>query len=451
MKRPVMNEKNYTFLLLMAGLVVVLLLYIPWRLIAPATPFPPTGGILIFLAMAAMANMWVLDIPRYGRILMVVPIYYASVLALGPLATAGIIVTSGFLKMTYALWKNRREVPSILRETMWFIISFSIGSTIYASAFTDHLFITKIVPLEKVLGLLLCALVVFMFLHMAGIFERIFTSGLTLRYLLRINVRSIKVHMAMLVPLGLLIETIYRIEPAGLVLLVPVYFMYISLRDYADILKEARATIEDLAIAFESRDPFTRSHSLNVAQIAGEIAREMYLEEEEIDKVISAGKLHDLGKIGIADEILEKGKLEILSFEEYEELRKHPELGHRVTEQLSWYKDEAKYIHFHHEWFDGSGYPRGLRGEEIPLGSRILAAAEAFDAMASPRSYRDSIPLETIVGELKKKRGTQFDPMVIDAFLSLIEKKPNAPGRQHQEVPGGKEPPKGNTFMQRTE
>jgi HD-GYP domain-containing protein (c-di-GMP phosphodiesterase class II) len=341
-------------------------------------------------------------------------------------------MAAGFLKMAIALARKRKEVPSILRETMWFIISFAIGGTLYMLVMDGLRGYIGIETIAEILGLLLCSQAVFLFLHMAGVFERIFSSGLRLRYLLRINVRSIKVHMAMLVPLGLLIEVIYRIKPAGLVLLVPVYFMYISLRDYADILKEARATIEDLAIAFESRDPFTKSHSLNVAQIAGEIAREMYLEEDEIDKVISAGKLHDLGKIGIADEILEKGKFERLSFEEYEELRKHPELGHRVTQQLSWYKDEAEFIFYHHEWFDGSGYPKGLRGEEIPIGARILAVAEAFDAMASPRSYRDSIPLDTIMEELRGKRSSQFDPMIIDAFLSLIEKNSKVIRQQHE-------------------
>jgi len=421
-KHSIMDEKNYTFLLLIAGLMSVLLLYIPEHMVPVAAPFPSWKGLFVFFLMAAMANMWALEIPRYGRILMVVSVYYASIIVFSPLLTAGIIMAAGFLKMAIAMVRNRKEVPSILRETMWFIISFAIGGTLYLWIMDGLRSYTGMKGFAEVAGLILCSLAVFLFLHMSGVFERIFSSGLTLRYLLRINVRSIKVHMAMLVPLGLLIEVIYRIKPAGLVLLVPVYFMYISLRDYADILKEARATIEDLAIAFESRDPFTKSHSLNVAQIAGEIAREMYLEEDEIDKVISAGKLHDLGKIGIADEILEKGKYERLSFEEYEELRKHPELGHRVTQQLSWYKDEAEYIFSHHEWFDGTGYPKGLRGEEIPIGARILAVAEAFDAMASPRSYRDSIPLETIIEELKGKRGTQFDPMVIDAFLSLIDR-----------------------------
>lgn len=322
---------------------------------------------------------------------------------------------------------NEKTFNSKVIDTINLVFSFVIVGTIFMLTVRNHDLFPEIktVMYLHILALLLCALIVFFFMHIFNVAEKIITERIRIstRFLMKINPHHIKVHLAMLVPLGFLIATVYKIDPRILILLIPIAVMYKSLRDYSQIHREALSTIEDLAIAFESRDPYTRSHSQNVAHIAGEIAREMYLEDDEIEKIVSAGKLHDLGKIGISDEILGKGKYEKLSFQEYEEIRKHPETGRQITGSLSWYEVEAKYILHHHEWYNGSGYPDGLIGEEIPLGSRILAVAEAFDYMVSQGTYRDPIPLELIIDELKKKSGSQFDPEVVNSLLNIIEKK----------------------------
>jgi len=377
--------------------------------------------VLIFFGLAITTGLWEVRILRYGEIMMGIPVFYSTTLLFGPFITAILIVTSGLLKAFYCSRIRKEPFFATVRETIYLLLAFTAGGILYRTHVGDPQFFSGFATLHKLAWLILSSLIVFLILHMLTGAERIFTMRLNIRYIWRVNLRSLKVHMAMLVPLGLLAVTIFQIEPVGLVLLVPVYSMYRYIRNYAEILGEARSTIEDLALAFESRDPFSKSHSINVAQTAGEIAREMCLEDDEIEKIVSAGKLHDLGKIGIADEILEKGKFETLSFEEYEEIRKHPEMGHRVTQQLSWYQYEAKCIYHHHEWYDGSGYPKGLRGEEIPLGARILAVAETFDSMASPRSYRDPVPLEIIIDEMRRKSGTQFDPMVVEAFIRIVE------------------------------
>ncbi len=376
--------------------------------------------VLIFFGLAITTSLWELDMLRYGAIMMNIPVYYSTTLLFGPSITGVIIVIAGALKALYCIRIRSERFIVTLRETIYLLLAFTAGGILYRTQVHDPQFFTGPATFQKLIALVFSALIVFLILHILTSAEKIIIMRLNVRYIWRINLRSLKVHMAMLVPLGLLAVTIFQIEPIGLILLVPVYTMYHYIRNYAEILNEARSTIEDLALAFESRDPFSKSHSINVSQTAGEIAREMYLEDDEIMKIISAGKLHDLGKIGIADEILEKGKFESLSFEEYEEIRKHPEMGHHVTQQLSWYQYEALCIYHHHEWFDGSGYPKGLHGEEIPLGARILAVAETFDTMASPRSYRDPVPLEIIIDEMKKKRGTQFDPMVVDAFIKIV-------------------------------
>ncbi|MDQ7823759.1 MAG: HD domain-containing protein [Candidatus Eremiobacteraeota bacterium] len=378
----------------------------------------------IFILLSVITSFWVLDMPRYGRIVMLTPVLYAALLLYGPLWCQLLITISGAAKFLSCRALKRKVPKEEERELFFLFICFGTGGLIYR-ALIDRPF-SKLLDVHTVLVLILTALIILLLNHILTFIERKINTGINLRYLLKINLGNIKVHLAMLVPVGLLVATVYLIDPKALLLLAPVYLMYASIKNYSEISREARAAIEDLALAYESRDPFSRSHSLNVAQIAGEIAREMFLEEEEIEKIISAGKLHDIGKIGIADEILEKGKLEQLSFEEYEEIRKHPETGFKVAYQLKWYEDEAKLIYSHHEWFDGSGYPEGKRGEEILIGSRILAVAEAFDSMASPRSYRDPIPLPVILDELRKKRGTQFDPQVVDAFLAIVKRQGQA-------------------------
>lgn len=423
---PAIKGKLYTFILplsCMALLLIVLCNINRLNHFPGARSSQIITGISTLVVLGVISNFWHLDIPHYGNIPMVAPIYYSAIILFGPPVTCLIIIISGLFKMIYSHFARTRNPLSILRETMYYLISFGIGGIIYALNAKDQFFFSNLGALHNLFVLVLSSLIVFFLNHILSVAEKIFTGRINISNLFFINSRNLKVHLVMLLPLGLLIASVYSIEPKGLILLAPVYIMYLSIKNYADILKEARLTIEDLAIAYESRDPFNKSHSRNVAITAGEIAKEMNLREDEIEKIVSAAKLHDLGKLGIADEILEKGKFEALTFEDYEEIRKHPEMGHRVTHQLSWYKEEAQYIYYHHEWFDGSGYPKGIHGYSIPLGARIIAVAETFDSMISPRAYRDPIPLNVIIDELKKKSGTQFDPAVIDAFMTLIKKK----------------------------
>lgn len=243
------------------------------------------------------------------------------------------------------------------------------------------------------------------------------------RYFLKFNWKLFKVSLVTLMPLAILIAIVTAIDPRALFLLAPIYVMYSSMKSYIEISSEVRAAIEDIALAYEKRDPYSACHSMNVARISEMIARELLLSDEEVEKIVSAAKIHDIGNIGIADSILEKGKYNGLTPEEFAEIRKHPITGHNVTTNLSWYREESDMIYYHHEKFDGSGYPKGLKGEEIPLGARILAVAEAYDAMASPRAYRDALSEDFIIDELKNKSGTQFDPDVISALLEILYRR----------------------------
>jgi putative nucleotidyltransferase with HDIG domain len=175
-----------------------------------------------------------------------------------------------------------------------------------------------------------------------------------------------------------------------------------------------------LAAAIEARDPYTVGHSARVTQYAVAIAESMKLSTEETEEIRLAALLHDVGKIGVSDHILNKpGRL---NEEEYSAMKMHPELSMRIMTPLPHRGDIIPIIYHHHEHYDGSGYVDGQSGEEIPLGARIVSVADAYEAMTSDRPYRAALSREDAVQELRVNAGTQFDPEVVRHFLNLLEK-----------------------------
>jgi diguanylate cyclase (GGDEF)-like protein len=176
-------------------------------------------------------------------------------------------------------------------------------------------------------------------------------------------------------------------------------------------------TVHALAKAVDAKDGYTHSHSQRVARYAAALARGVGLDANGVEQVRTAGVLHDVGKIGISDVLLLKPSP--LTPEEQDTMRRHSELGRDIVGGAGM-DDIARYVHHLHERYDGSGYPEGLVGEEIPLESRILHVADAYEAMTSSRVYRDALCLEDAVAELEKGAGTQFDPSIAKAMVGLV-------------------------------
>ncbi|GBE06261.1 MAG TPA: HD domain-containing protein [Nitrospirae bacterium] len=173
--------------------------------------------------------------------------------------------------------------------------------------------------------------------------------------------------------------------------------------------------------ALDAKSPWTKGHSENVALYAGQIALEMGYNEGQTKNLKLAGLLHDIGKIGTYDYLLDKPSK--LRPEEYEIVKKHPSQGEKILEGIKQLKDVIPLIRHHHERFDGKGYPDGLKGEDIPLCARILHVADSFDSMTEDRPYRSNPGLDYAIAELKKHSGTQFDPGVVKAFLRSLKKQ----------------------------
>ena len=187
-------------------------------------------------------------------------------------------------------------------------------------------------------------------------------------------------------------------------------------RQYQELALESIFAIVNI---IEAKDTITEGHSVRVAGYSMALARAMGYEESKVDEVYQTGLLHDVGKIGIPDLILKKeGKL---TTEEYGEIKEHTSIGGHILaaiETMGYLADGAKY---HHEKYDGTGYPKGLKGEEIPEIGRIIAVADVFDALVSKRHYKEPMDVETAKQELLRGSGTQFDPNIVQVFLKLLD------------------------------
>lgn len=178
-------------------------------------------------------------------------------------------------------------------------------------------------------------------------------------------------------------------------------------------------TVASLVVTLEARDKYTEGHSLRVARYATGIAETLALTPGLCDQVGTASLLHDLGKVGVRDSILDKPGG--LTPEEWAVMRQHPVVGSRILAPLVFLAEEARSVRHHHERFDGAGYPDGLAGEAIPLPARIIAVADSFDAMSTARPYRPALPMAEALAEIDRAAGTQLDPRIVSAFLAWHE------------------------------
>ena len=201
-----------------------------------------------------------------------------------------------------------------------------------------------------------------------------------------------------------------------------------TLRDRATYLEEQvtnarntimscyEGTVQALIHTIDAKDHYTFDHSRRVAGISAAIAEHLNLPEKTVKEIEHAASIHDIGKIGIIENILQKNGR--LTEDEYEEIKKHPEIGARIVKSIPFLEESLSVILHHHERYDGTGYPDGLRGEQTPLAARIVVVADAVDAMMRARPYRAALSRDRVMAELRDCSGTQFDPQIADLILS---------------------------------
>jgi HD-GYP domain-containing protein (c-di-GMP phosphodiesterase class II) len=210
---------------------------------------------------------------------------------------------------------------------------------------------------------------------------------------------------------------------ALLALAAPLAIAQRAIRDGVALRAQTRRALEELADIVDMRDHYTFEHSRRVAELARATAKKLSLDSEMVELVTMAGRVHDVGKIGIKSTVLMKpGKL---TDREWQEMRSHPVVGARLIGSFPQFAHGRGLVLHHHERYDGKGYPNGLSGDRIPLGARILAVADAWDAMTSHRAYRKALDLASVRAEMERCGGTQFDPVILSAFLKVLDERPD--------------------------
>ncbi|WP_418790997.1 HD-GYP domain-containing protein [Phosphitispora sp. TUW77] len=206
-----------------------------------------------------------------------------------------------------------------------------------------------------------------------------------------------------------------------LLFFVPVMLVSHAFRLSLNIRQSYLKTVKTLANAIEAKDPHMKGHSERVAELTLALAKESGFSEKDLQKLLYVALLHDAGKIGVSDEILNKSGT--LSYEEYEAVKQHAVIGAEILQKIKFLSSRAPIVMHHHERYNGTGYPNGLRGENIPLVSRFLALADAYDAMTTDRPFRQAKTPQQAVEEIERLAGAQFDPNLIEKFKTVLLKR----------------------------
>ena len=242
-------------------------------------------------------------------------------------------------------------------------------------------------------------------------------NGLSIReFLFRAETANIWANLLTLAPLSWLMVQMYRLGWWTTLLFgLPLFTTRVAYQRFVEMREMFTQTIGALAEAVDKRDPFTSKHSQRVRLISVDIGRQMRVSAGELEALEWGGLLHDVGKIGVPDSVLIKqGKL---TREERITMNAHPVLGAQIIGPVDRLAPELPVIRHHHEWYNGSGYPDRLMGDEIPKLARILHVADAFEAMTADRPYRKALSVDQALAELRKFAGVQFDPEIVDAFV----------------------------------
>jgi HD-GYP domain-containing protein (c-di-GMP phosphodiesterase class II) len=377
----------------------------------------------VLIALIIGADLFDTDLPLASvRVTVSVAssLCFASAISLGPYYGA---LVAGIGALSVELFQRRPAIKLSVNVTNYILSTFMAGWA-YTS-FAD-LSSTPIASTRNI-AVTVTAAMVFNVVN-SGIIAIVLSQVVSTSpwRMWRSNLRGVAFESLSLPTLGALVPVLYAQNPVGVLLVViPLLGPYLSFRRYGQIHQETRSTIELVADLLDRRDPYTAEHSKRVTDYVMMIINELaLLSFEEREVILAASPVHDLGKIGTTDLVLSKpGKL---TEDEREIIKAHAAEGAAILGILSMYRDAASVVRHHHERWDGTGYPDGLAGDAIPIGSRIIAVADTYDAMTSDRVYRKALSHVVALAEIRRGSGTQFDPVIVDAFLRSMHAQPVA-------------------------
>lgn len=369
---------------------------------------------LLFLTLSIMSDSLPVHTPKGGYVTVSFAIYYAAIILYG----ASFATLIAFLGDLLCSKKQMGKLP-------WYKDWFNKAELILAVGLAGSAYEFFNPGLEfsgtNLFWALSSSFLVFLALNVILVaMAMALAQDISLWQIILVNMKWALPNLIALAPLGILIALIYNaFGLLGVALLViPLLIARHSFQAYIDMRDMYLDTIQSLAAAIDAKDPYTKGHSERVADYSVKIARALKLPEARVEKLKYVALLHDIGKMGIREQILNKPSM--LTVTEFDEMKKHSVTGAEIVGKVRRFQEETEIIRHHHERWDGKGYPDGLKGTAIPLGARIVAVADTFDAMTSDRPYRKALTPEEALKEIEKCAGTQLDPDVVKLFCEIF-------------------------------
>ncbi|MDI3534646.1 MAG: hypothetical protein PWQ82_1011 [Thermosediminibacterales bacterium] len=377
----------------------------------------PLTGIMSFIILTVLAELLPVRVSAESLITVSPSIIFASILIFG-YRIATVIAAFGVLINMLIEYKRYSIKKIFFNTSMYALMTAASGYVLWLMGFrsgnidltADFLPMSLSVLIYLLSNILLFSVVLTL------------SQQITVKQIWIHSIRSLIPNYLALAPLGILLAFTYINMgiPGLLLLFIPLMVARHTFKLYMEMRSIYLEAVQALAAAIEVKDPYTKGHSERVAKYAVAIAREMKYPEDKIETLQYAALLHDIGKIGIDKNILNKP--DKLSKEEFNKIKDHAVLGANIVQRVNFLSPASKFILHHHERADGSGYPLGFRGNEIPKEAAILAVADVFDALTSDRPYRRAMSRDEALKLIKEKSGVEFDPEVVEALLRVIKK-----------------------------
>jgi len=409
-----LSLKLKVYIVVITALAIILFIYL-----APSLPLSPKiwWVFIFFLTISTFAEFIPVDLPVGGVISIGFPIDFVVILVYGP-ALAMLITALGAL--ISEIIERKVSWHKVIFNASQFALTTGIAGLVYQ--YTGGIigfqnFFRFIFPaaLCAIIYCLINLVLVTMFISL--------DQGSRFTAVWRTNFQETLPTYLAEAPLGFLMTVIYA--QAGflgiLLFFLPLLLARRSFELYTKMRKIYLETIRALAAAIDAKDPYTQGHSERVAQMAVALAQELNLSGRDIENIEYTALLHDIGKIGIPDSIL--GKKDSLTSQEFDKIKEHTIMGANIIEPVDFLKNSYWAIYHHHEKYNGGGYPDGLKEKDIPLCARIIGVADAYDAMGSDRPYRKKLNKDKILKELNDQSGKQFDPEVVKALISVLDRE----------------------------
>ncbi len=407
--------KTRIYVAALVTIAVALLIFGPW----PPVPDRAWPGVVLLAALTILAESTAIRLPVTGSVSLALAFDLAALMYAGPYG--GVVVALAGAVSPDEFRAHKEPIRMVFNAAQLSIIvlvgsaaydsfggtSLAVGGSEVAAASilpailaavamqaTNYLLVTGVVALSRHMPLLEV---------WRGQQFSTFAAGFFVALLLGIVLSQTMVAAGI---------------PGVLLLTVPFLLARRTFRAYLDLSEAYADTVRSLVTAIEAKDPYTKGHSERVARYVSMIVEDLGWSHLAIRRMEYAALLHDIGKLGVPTRTLLKPSA--LDEAEFAHVRAHPEVGAHIVRSVDSLADVADLVQKHHERPDGTGYPQGLQGDAIPVGSRVLAVADAFDAMTSRRAYREALPLQDALDELRRFAGTQFDEVAVEALVARL-------------------------------